>query len=153
MTLHKLAAGVVLGLVLTLNACSRERQTEMRSMTPTHVAQINLAPSRYGELVAKLDVEMKAIGLSRYGAGPGLKELKGREVLFFDYRYKLSDKWTFLDGTDIIKHGRVDIGVYSQYFTDEKVKQDAMSRVQKVLAEYGAALKERPADAEKKPSK
>lgn len=148
MTLHKFTTAAVLGLAMTMNACSGEMQT----MTPTHVAQVTLSPTRYGELVAKLDIEMKAVGLSRYGAAPGLKELRGREVLYFDYRFKLSDKWTFLDGIDIIKHGRIDIGVYSQFFADEIVRKDAMSRVQKVLAEYGAGLKERPADAEKKPT-
>ena len=148
MTLHKFTTAAVLGLAMTMNACSGEMQT----MTPTHVAQVTLSPTRYGELVAKLDVEMKAIGLSRYGAAPGLNELRNREVLFFVYQTKLSEKWAFLEGTDVIKSGTVDIRVYSQVYADEIVRKDAMSRVQKVLAEYGAGLKERPADAEKKPT-
>ncbi|XVO23242.1 MAG: hypothetical protein HEQ15_12765 [Betaproteobacteria bacterium] len=79
MTLHNFTTAAVLGLAMTMNACSGEMQT----MTPTHVAQISLAPTRYGELVAKLDIEMKAVGLSRRGASPGLKELRGRDVLFY----------------------------------------------------------------------
>lgn len=79
---HKFTAGIVLGLVLTLNACSGEMQT----MTPTHVVQLNLAPSRYIEFVEKLDLEMKAIGLSRFGAAPGLKELRGRDAIYFAYK-------------------------------------------------------------------
>jgi hypothetical protein len=152
MTLHNFTTAAVLGLAMTMNACSGEMQT----MAPTHVAQISLAPTRYGELVAKLDIEMKAVGLSRRGASPGLKELRGRDVLFYVYELERSNKKVFVGAfisiTDIKKAGTVDMEVYSAVFADEKLKKDAMSRVQKLLAEYGAGLTERPADAEKKPT-
>lgn len=142
MTLHKFMTLVVLGLAMTMNACSRE----MQNMTPTHLAQITLASSRYGELLAKLDIEMKAVGLSRYGAAPGLNELRGRDVLYIEYRSKLSDKWTFINATDVIDVGKVEVRIYSAVIKDEKIRKDAMTRVQKVLAEYGTTLKERPTE-------
>lgn len=143
MMMYHVFLRAALGLALSLNACSADLQSNLQTMTPTHVAQINLAPRRYSELVAKLDEEMKALGLNRYGASPGLSELRNREVLYVVYKTMPKEKWAFLDATDIVKHGRIDISIYSQFFADDKIRNDALSRVEKVLGQYGADLKER----------
>lgn len=113
---------------------------------PTHFAQISLAPDRYGELVSKLDSAMKASGLSRFGAAPGLNELQGREVLYIAYKFQLSDKWAFIAATDVVKAGTIEMHVYSMVLADEQGRKDAMSRLDAVLAEFGSALKVRAAE-------
>jgi hypothetical protein len=66
MNLRELLIGTCILMTAAMNACSQE------TMAPTHLAQISLAPSRYGELVERLDSALKASGLSRFAAAPGL---------------------------------------------------------------------------------
>jgi hypothetical protein len=136
--------GFALGSLM-MNACSQE------SRLPTHLAHITLVPDRYGDLVSKLDSAMKATGLSRYGAAPGLKELRGRDVLYIEYRLQQSDKWAFMTATDIVKAGAIEMRVYSTVLSDEQRRKDAMSRLDAVLAEFGSTLKaQTPEPAAKK---
>jgi len=135
MSLRRKLLGVALLLATAVNACSQE------AMVPTHLAQISLAPARYGDLISKLDSMMKASGLSQHGAAPGLNELQGREVLYIEYRLQPSDKWAFLTATDVIKAGTVEVRVYSTVLADQQGRKDAMSRLDAVLAEFGSALK------------
>ncbi|MFN5350578.1 MAG: hypothetical protein ACK5A0_13770, partial [Polaromonas sp.] len=83
--------------------------------------------------------------------------LRGRDIASYVYELEAThQKFMVLQQDitelDVINGGTIEIAIYSAVLADEKVKQDAMSRVQKVLAEYGATLKERPAEPEKKPS-
>lgn len=89
---------------------------------------------------------MKASGLSRYGAAPGLKELRGRDVLYVEYRLQQSDKWAFITATDVIKVGTVELRVYSTVLVDEQGRKDAMTRLDGVLAQFGSTLKAQPAE-------
>ncbi len=145
MNLRKMLIRVLLLSATAMNACSQE------SLLPTHLAQISVEPTRYGDLIAKLDSAMKSSGLSRYGAAPGLNELRGRDVLYIEYRLRQSDKWAFITATDVIKAGTVEIRVYSTVLAEEQSKKGAMSRVESVLAEFGATLKLRSPDESKAP--
>ena len=135
MNLRRMLVGVLLLSATAMNACSQE------SLLPTHLAQIGVEPSRYGDLITKLDLAMKSSGLSRYGAAPGLNELRGRDVLYIEYRLQQSDKWAFVTATDVIKAGTVEMRVYSTVLADEQSRRGAMSRLESVLAEFGATLK------------
>lgn len=140
MSLRRMFLGGALLLSSAINACSQEARL------PTHLAQIDLEPSRYGDLVSRLDSAMKASGLSRYGAAPGLKELRGRDVLYVEYRLQQSDKWAFITATDVIKVGTVELRVYSTVLVDEQGRKDAMTRLDGVLAQFGSTLKAQPAE-------
>ena len=76
---------ITLGLASAMNACSQE------SRLPTQVASLQLEPSRYSELIASLDAALLSSGLARYGAAPGLNEIYGRNVLYFEYRVHSTD--------------------------------------------------------------
>lgn len=125
---------------------------------PTHAGQISLTPSRNGQLIEKLDVGLVGSGLSRRGGVKGLPELKksrGRDIASYVYELETSkQKFMVLkqDITelDVINGGTVEIEVYSAVLADDSVKKDAMSRLQKILAEYGATLKERPTETKPK---
>jgi len=134
MSTGKFFLGAAVLLSAAMSGCSQETKL------PTHLAQIRLDPSRYGDLVDGLDSAMKASGLSRYGAAGGLKELRGRDVLYIGYRQQ-SDKWAFITPTDIIEAGTVEMRVYSTVLTDEHLREDAMSRLDHVLAKFGSKLK------------
>jgi hypothetical protein len=131
--------GAALLLCAAMSGCTHE------AMLPTHLAQIRLDPSRYGDLMNRLDSAMKASGLSRYGAAPGLRELRGRDVLYVAYRMP-SKKWAFITATDISKVGTVEMRVYSTVLTDGHLKEETMSRLDDVLAEFGSELKEQSTD-------
>lgn len=134
MSLRYLLRTLVLVVAMAMSACSHE------SMGPTHVAQINLEPSRYSELIARLDLEMKAFGLSKYGAAPGLNELVGRPVLFYVYQMRPSDKRVFLELTDVLKAGTIGVRVYSTELADEQARRNAISRIDGVLSDFGSKL-------------
>lgn len=134
MSLRYLLRALVLLLAMAMNACSHE------SMGPTHVAQINLEPSRYSELIARLDLEMKAFGLSKYGAAPGLNELVGRPVLFFVYKTSRSDKRVFLEIADVLKAGTIGVRIYSTDLADEQARKNAITRIDEVLSDFGSRL-------------
>lgn len=119
-----------------MTACSEEPRT----MTPTHVAQVHLSSGQYPTLVNKLDAEMSKSGLSRFGATPGLSELHGRNVLYFEYRLNRADVWAFLVAHDVKKIGVVEVHIYSSVLKDEKARQEAISRVESVLAMFDAHL-------------
>lgn len=139
MSFRKVFLGAVVLLAMAINGCSEE------SKLPTHFAQIRVDPSRYGDLVDRLDSAMKLSGLSRYGAAPGLKELRGRDVLYIGYRTQ-TGKWAFITATDIIAVGTVEMRVYSTVLTDERVRKEAMSHLDGVLAEFGSKLTEQASE-------
>ena len=100
--------------------------------------------SRYAEFFHSLDAEMTHIGLSRYGGkSPGMSELHGRDILAFDYRFQVSDKFGFLGGQDIVKAGLIEIYVYSSVPKDDQIRAEAMTRLVAVLNSFGARLEER----------
>jgi hypothetical protein len=121
-------------IATAMNACSQE------TLVPTHYAQLFVVPSRYGELIEKLDSALEASGLSRYAAAPGLNELRGRDVLYAEYRLHRSEKWAFLTATDVAKAGTVELRVYATVLSDPQNRKTAMSRLSSVLAEFGATL-------------
>lgn len=106
----------------------------------SHVALVRIDASLYAEFLNKLDAEMSKIRLTRFGATPALKELHQRDVLFFDYRFQLSDKLGFLGGSDIIKTGLIEIFVYQDYFGEESARADALARLSSVLSAYATKL-------------
>ena len=120
-----------------MNACSQE------SRLPTQVASLQLEPSRYSELIASLDAAMLSSGLARYGAAPGLNEIYGRNVLYFEYRVHSTDKWAFVTANDLVKVGVVDVRVYSTVLSTEHGRKDAMAKLAEVLAKFGASLVDR----------
>lgn len=137
MNIHKLFVGAALSLASMVGGCSTETHLI------THVAQVHLDSARYSTLISSLDVEMSHIGLTRYGAGPGLIELKGRDVLFADYRFRMSDNWGFLTADDVQKVGVVEIRVYSTVFKDQRARHEAVARLNALLGTFGARLVER----------
>lgn len=91
-------------------------------------------------LIDALDAEMAVVGLSRYGAVPGLNAIKGRDVLYANYRFNLSDKSWFLSADDVQKVGTIELRVYSAAMDDEQARRKAIVRVDSVLAAFGAKL-------------
>jgi hypothetical protein len=140
MSARKLLVSAAILFATMLNACSAPAPAHVI----THEAKFNLDPSQYPALVSRLDAEMAQIGLTRYGAAPGLNELKGRQVLFADYRFNLSDKWAVLTVEDVNKAGAVTAYVYLTVLKEEKTRGDAISRINSVLAAFGSTLVERP---------
>jgi hypothetical protein len=74
----------------------------------------------------------------------GLSELRGRDVLYVEYRLQRSDKWAFLTATDVVKAGTVELRVYVKVLSDTQDKKIAMSRLEAVLAEFGTTLTAKP---------
>lgn len=121
--------------VLLLNSCSQETKI------PTHFSEVKIKPNSYKYLIDRMDFEMRNFGLSRYGAAPGLRELRKRDVLYFEYRFRESDKWAFLTGTDIVEAGTIEIRVYSNVLTDRK--DQIIARLGVILSEFGSKLIEK----------
>lgn len=133
----RIGFAIVAGLAIVLGACGEAR-------SPTHEAALVIDPARYGELVKKFDEAMQDCGLARYGAAPGLDELRGRKVLYFEYRQHKSDNWAFVTATDLLNAGTVDIRVYETALLDVQRRKDAMARLAELLADFGVALSSRP---------
>lgn len=144
MSLRNLLRASSLLVAIAMNACSDD------SMGPTHVAQVNLEPSRYSELIARLDLEMKSFGLSKYGAAPGLNELVGRPTLFYVYKTSRSDKRVFLEIADVLKAGTIGVRVYSTDLADEQARKNAISRIDGVLSDFGSKLNVQVAESSEK---
>lgn len=139
MKMQKLLLGCVLSLASMTSACSPPQKVP----PVTHVARVHLEPGRYPEFLSRLDAEMAHVRLSRYGATPGLSELHGRDVLYFNFRPHLSDVGWFLSVDDIVKIGVIEIFIYTDFFKDEKDRTEAMTRLAAVLNAFGARLEER----------
>ena len=119
-------------------ACTQE------SRVPDYIATVVVDASRQEQFVSSLDSELKAYSLKRYGAAPGLEELTGREVLFMDYRRDLSEKWSYLTATDIIRQGVFEIRVYPEYLPTREARDKAFAAVGNVLAQHGSKLQPNP---------
>jgi hypothetical protein len=134
MNIRQIFVGVALSVASMVGGCTTETHLN------THVARIPLEPVRYAAFVSSLDAEMAKLGLTRYGAAPGLNEAKGRSVLFADYRFHLSDNWGFLTAHDIVKTGVIEVRVYPTVLKDERIRSEAMLRLNLFLETFGAHL-------------
>ena len=132
-----LLLGFALALSVAASSCSPPE-----NRAPEQVATIAIDPNRYADFLDKLDLAMRANGLSRYGAAPGLRlsELRGRDVLFVGYQLPNS-KWPFVVVTDLIKAGQIEMRLDSKALTDELVREEAMSRLEGLLSEFGSTLR------------
>jgi hypothetical protein len=130
-------------LVVALSAAASYACTQ-ESRVPDYIATVVVDATQQEQLVSSLDSELKAYSLKRYGAAPGLKELAGREVLFMDYRRDLSEKWSYLTATDIIRQGVVEVRVYPEYLPTGEARDKAFIAVGKVLAQHGSKLQPNP---------
>jgi hypothetical protein len=140
MKFMKIILAVVLSLLLIVSVCSSTQKVPLA----THVVRVHLEPSQYAEFLSRLDAEMAQIGLSRDGGrNADLSELQRREVFVFDYRLKLAENLGFLIGNDIVKLGLIEIYVDASFFKDERVRGNAMNRLETVLHAYGAHLEAR----------
>jgi hypothetical protein len=126
---------VALSMTITMNACSQE------ALLPTHVTQLRIDPKKYADFVNELDVTMSAIGLARFGAAEGLNELKGRDVLYIEYRKHANDKVAFLTANDLTAVGAIDIRVYSSILPEHE-RIAALSRLESVLSGFDGKLVE-----------
>ncbi len=134
---------LVLALCLVgVVACSPQKKAPRG---PTHAAQIVLPQSQYGALLSAFDAEMTRFGLTRYGAAPGLSKLSGRDVLLAAYQDKAKSKTAAaLDMSDLRQAGHVEIFANANYFSAEpQTRDDFLAAVNRVIAPYGASLKER----------
>lgn len=135
----KMILAGVLSMLPMISACSPPQPV----LPVTHVAYVHLDPTRYPEFLSRMDAEMAHVGLSRYGGKhPVLSDLHGRDVLYIDYRFQVSDMG-FLSLDDIVKHGVIVVYVYADYIKDEKTRTEAMTRLDTVLNVYGARVGER----------
>jgi hypothetical protein len=121
-------------LMLAIASCSGEEQT------PTHLAKINLPPSQYMQLVEAMDSSMNTFGVSRYGSGPSLKELKGRDVLFWAYQNREKSKAVALEMTDIITAGIIEIRAYGEYFDNTKTRASFIEQIETTIRPFGGVL-------------
>ena len=140
MNIHRFLMVAALSFSTVLSACAARAPSHVM----THEARFNLDPSRHASLVTALDAEMAQIGLSRYGAAPGINELKGRKVLVADYRFQSSDVWAFLTVHDVNEAGDIRIYVYSTVLSEKNTRHDAIFRLDAMLSKFGATLVERP---------
>lgn len=111
----------------------------------THVATVHLDPARYSVFIHALDAEMSDVGLSRYRASEDVNVLRGRDVLYANYRFHKSDTMWFLSATDFKKVGIIELQVYATVVEDEQARRKAIVRIDSVLAEFGAKLSLRSA--------
>lgn len=125
----KMLLAGVLSLLPMISACSPSSPPQ-KVPPVTHVAYLHLEPSRYPEFLSRLDAEMAHVGLNRYGSKhPVLSELHGRDVLYINYRFQVSDMG-FLSADGIVKPGVIEIYVYADYIKEEKVRAEAFTRLE-----------------------
>jgi len=138
MTLPRLGAAA-LAAFLALAGCGVSETYE-----PTYEARVQINPARYPIFVATLDAEMGRFALTRYNASMTLRELykehHGRDVLAFAYQFKLEDKVPFLNVSDVQKVGVLRVIIVPEALLEENARRQAMSRVEVILAGYGAKL-------------
>lgn len=82
-------------------------------------------------------------GLQRFAATPGLQELQGRKVLYFEYRRDADEKWAFITGTDIVRAGSLEIRVYSSALPLSQ-REPALADLRHIVSKHGAELRINP---------
>ena len=127
-------------LALTAAALSVCASCSSESLAPTYEAKFALEAKRHPELVAELDGALKAYGLQRFGAAPGLNEVRNREVLYVEYRPDRASKWAYLTASDIAVQNVIQLRIYPEVLQTSSHKADALTSIQAVLTRYGAAL-------------
>ena len=137
-TLQLPAALTIVLCTLIASACKQEARA------PAFIASVSIAQSEQDEFVSSLDDALLKYSLKRFGAAPGLRELKGRDVLYINYRRELSDKWTYLAATDIVRQGVIEVHLYPEYFESAETRDSAFRSVQRLLAKYGSKLQQNP---------
>jgi len=91
-------------------------------------------------MLDELDKVGSAFGLRRFGAAPGLKELRGREVLFGAYMNDIKGK-AAMDITDIQAPGKILLRVYGDYFDDRKEQLEFIGEVGRFVEGHGGRLR------------
>lgn len=65
-----------------------------------------------------LDATLLPCNFTRFGAAPGLKELKNRDVLYYEYKLLETDKIPFLVFTDLVDEKEIDVRLYYSQLGD-----------------------------------
>jgi hypothetical protein len=134
MTIRRILLAIALGVAMITSACSGESQR------PTAIAKIQIPPLKYADFVSSLDKALLKSGLTRFGAAPGLNEIYGREVFYFEYRSSANSKWAFITANDLVKVGVIELRLYSTAASLEKGREMAKEKLIEVLKAFGAEL-------------
>ena len=113
-----------------------------KSQVPSHQAEFMMSTDDYPKLLGELDNTAASFHLNRFGAAPGLNELKGREVLYADYKSNIDEWRAALDLTDVKLAGKVLVSVYIDYFDDSEQGTKFVAEVTRIIHRYGGTLKQ-----------
>ncbi|MBX3757059.1 MULTISPECIES: hypothetical protein [Ralstonia] len=114
--------------------CSAEK------IPPTQVAVLKVAPEKYADFVRDLDAALGVQGLRKFAAAPGLDDLLGRPVLYFEYKRDVSEKTGFLVATDIKGVSKIEFLVFENYFPDAEARKAALESVRGLIEKYGGTV-------------
>ena len=123
--------------VVMASACTSE------FLKPTYEAKFRLSAEQQGEFKSLLDSALQPHGLNRFGAAPGLDELKKRKIFYVEYRPNIKSKWTYLSATDLLNQDTIEIRVYPEGLPSAQSPAAALASVKAVLTRYGASLQSR----------
>src|SRR5262245_2962635 len=131
---------ICLGLMLAQLSCAGACEVTTHSQVPSHVAEFAMSPSDYDVLLQELDKVGESFQLRRFGAAPGLPELKGRKVLYAVYKLDRHAWRAALDLTDIKAEGLVTLALYGDFFGDSDARNEFIQDVSRVIAAFGGKL-------------
>ncbi|MBA9848522.1 hypothetical protein D7S55_26610 [Ralstonia pickettii] len=101
---------------------------------------MKVAPEKYADFVRDLDAALGVQGLRKFAAAPGLDDLLGRPVLYFEYKRDVSEKTGFLVATDIKGVSKIEFLVFENYFPDAEARKAALESVRGLIEKYGGTV-------------
>lgn len=130
---------VFLVLASFLGACDMPREAA-KGRAPSHQSELMMSSDNYPQLLLALDNVAASFQLERFGAAPGLNELKGREVLYVAYGTNSGGWRIALTITDVNAPGRLLLHVYSEYFDVSEQRREFVEKVDVIIQHYGGTL-------------
>lgn len=125
---------ILLG-VLLFSFCAAASKIE-----PSYVAVVQASKDECPNILIRLDELLANFGLKKFKASPGLDELVGREVIYFEYKKEKKEKTGFLVVTNIKNPSELEFRLFPNYFANSSVRGKAVGDVIGFVRASGGVL-------------